>query len=328
MILALPHLLEFPKNMRAIVDVGSNSLILVIAEYSDGYWTTLEEQTRVTGIGKGTKAFGKLDIEGSAASLIALAEFKKTAMLFGIDRLESFGTMALRIASDAAVFCQHAKEQGTPVSIISGDLEAELGLESVANDPILRLGDQFSVVDPGGHSTEIVTARKVQDIGLDPRIDILQRMSLPVGALGLRENILSEPSPSVSARFLASNYLDDLLEERSVQKSNGPVVVLGATGTNLVSIREKFVSWQPNRIHGAYLDYEEISRSVSWMCELTDEGRSAIVGIEPGRERTIHIGLIILERFLYALKAEGCIVSVRGWRHAMLNRATADQNLV
>ena len=46
--------------------------------------------------------------------------------------------------------------------------------------------------------------------------------------------------------------------------------------------------------------------------------RAALVGIEKGRERTIHIGALILERFLYALKAEGSFVSVRGWRHGMI----------
>jgi len=46
----------------------------------------------------------------------------------------------------------------------------------------------------------------------------------------------------------------------------------------------------------------------------------AIVGLESGRERTIHIGALILERFLQSLHVEGCTVSTRGWRHALLER--------
>jgi exopolyphosphatase/guanosine-5'-triphosphate,3'-diphosphate pyrophosphatase len=53
---------------------------------------------------------------------------------------------------------------------------------------------------------------------------------------------------------------------------------------------------------------------------MTDAERAALVGIEPGRERTIHIGALIVERALLALVAEAVYVSVRGWRHAMLDR--------
>jgi exopolyphosphatase/guanosine-5'-triphosphate,3'-diphosphate pyrophosphatase len=56
------------------------------------------------------------------------------------------------------------------------------------------------------------------------------------------------------------------------------------------------------------------------MMPMTDEQRAAIPGMEPGRERTIHIGALIAERSLYALSCNGCYVSVRGWRHALLEQ--------
>jgi exopolyphosphatase / guanosine-5'-triphosphate,3'-diphosphate pyrophosphatase len=96
------------------------------------------------------------------------------------------------------------------------------------------------------------------------------------------------------------------------------VVVLGATGTNLISIREALETWQPEKVHGAYLLFEEVSRAVGWLMAMTDQQRRDVRGMELGRERTLHIGALILERFLFALKSEGCCVSVRGWRHALL----------
>ena len=95
-------------------------------------------------------------------------------------------------------------------------------------------------------------------------------------------------------------------------------VVLGATGTNLVSIRERMETWQPEKVHGATLLYEEVGRAVGWLCDMDDDGRAALVGIEKGRQRTIHSGSLILERGLYALRASACRVSVRGWRHALV----------
>ena len=77
-------------------------------------------------------------------------------------------------------------------------------------------------------------------------------------------------------------------------------------------------SWDPDHVHGAVLDYEEISKAVGWMFRMTDAERAAIVGIEPGREKTLHIGALILERALQVFRAPECRVSVRGWRPALL----------
>jgi exopolyphosphatase/guanosine-5'-triphosphate,3'-diphosphate pyrophosphatase len=76
--------------------------------------------------------------------------------------------------------------------------------------------------------------------------------------------------------------------------------------------------WVPERVHGQVLDYEEVGRAVGWMMPMTDAQRAAIVGMERGREKTLHIGALILERFLHALRAPECAVSVRGWRYALL----------
>jgi exopolyphosphatase / guanosine-5'-triphosphate,3'-diphosphate pyrophosphatase len=100
----------------------------------------------------------------------------------------------------------------------------------------------------------------------------------------------------------------------------GTVVALGATPTNLVSIRDGLSRWEPDLVHGQWLDYEEVSKAVAMLCALDDAGRAAVVGIEPGRERTLHAGALILERFLQALHVLVCRVTVRGWRHALLER--------
>ena len=101
----------------------------------------------------------------------------------------------------------------------------------------------------------------------------------------------------------------------------GLVVTLGATGTNLVTIRERMTVWDADRVHGATLEYEEVSRAAVWLSGLGDAGRAAVPGIERGREHTIHAGALILERCLFKLGSESCRVSVRGWRHAMLDEA-------
>jgi exopolyphosphatase/pppGpp-phosphohydrolase len=68
----------------------------------------------------------------------------------------------------------------------------------------------------------------------------------------------------------------------------GHVVTLGATGTNLISIRQQLREWDPEVVHGQVLDYEEISKAVNWLGGMTLDERRAIPGLEPGREHTLH----------------------------------------
>lgn len=301
---------------KAVVDVGSNSVLLLVAERTVNGWTTICETSAVTGIGKGTKSSRKLDPEGATRTLEALLDAKQRATERGATSFEAVGTMALRIAEDAPLFLARAAAQGTPVTVISGPEEAELGFLAVQSDPLFQNAHPLAIIDPGGHSTELVVSGEGEPF----------RHSYPVGALGLRENTLRAESPDNAARFRASHELDQLLEATappSIAASKFPdakVVALGATGTNMISIRERYETWQPDKVHGAELTYEELSRSVSWLFEMTDDERAHLVGIEKGREKTLHIGCLILERFLYAIRAESCVVSVRGWRHAYLER--------
>jgi exopolyphosphatase/guanosine-5'-triphosphate,3'-diphosphate pyrophosphatase len=300
---------------KAVIDVGSNSVLLVVEEWTDAGWRQIYETTAVTALGEGTKATGLLGERGITATLAALERMYREARELGADEIVAAATMAARIAKNTSEFLGRAEAQGTPVFVLSGEDEADLGFHAVADDPTFEEYSRISIVDPGGHSTELLTADRTSE-----GWRVTFRHSYPVGTLGLKSEGLGEESPGYSSILAATVHIDDLLGLNYAPGEAGHVVVLGATGTNLVSIRDRLATWQPERVHGAYLDYEEISKAVGWMMPMTDAERAAIVGMEPGRERTLHIGALILERFLHALGAPGCSVSVRGWRHALLER--------
>jgi exopolyphosphatase/guanosine-5'-triphosphate,3'-diphosphate pyrophosphatase len=300
---------------KAVLDVGSNSVLLLVAEHRADGWHPIHEATAVTALGEGTKATGLLGEPGMSRTLDALREMFATARSLGVENIQAGATMAARIAQNTPEFLAKAEAQGTPVFVVSGEQEAQLGFEAVANDPMFADVDRISIVDPGGHSTELVTAVR-QGEGWDVRF----RRSYPVGTLGLKSQGLGEESPDRFAVFEASNAIDDLIGLCYLPEQAGKVIVLGAAGTNLITIRERMPLWEPEKVHGQYLDYEEVGRAVGWMMPMTDAERAAIVGMEKGREKTIHLGALVLERFLYALRTLGCYVSVRGWRYALLDR--------
>ncbi len=298
---------------KAVIDVGSNSVLLVVAERAGESWQQIYEDTAVTALGDGTKATGLLGEPGMDATLKALAQFFATAQELGVESIQAAATMAARIASNTSDFQKRAEMQGTPVTVLSGENEAELGFLSVATDPMFAKERRISIIDPGGHSTELVTADQVEGQWV-----VRFRRSYPVGTLGLRSTHFPSERITPKEMFEGIAAIDDLIGLCYRPHESGAAVVLGASGTNLISIREKMTHWEPDRVHGAWLDYEEVSKAFGWLAPMSDEERASVPGLEPGREKTIHLGSLILERFLFALRTGGCRVSVRGWRHALL----------
>lgn len=300
---------------KAVIDVGSNSVLLVISEFTGEKWTQLYEDTSVTALGEGTKATGLLGEAGMSSTLRALASFYAKAHQFGVETIQAAATMAARIATNTTDFLERANDQKTPVFVLSGEDEAELGFISVATDPIFSNESRISIIDPGGHSTELVTADRANNDWA-----IRFRRSYPIGTLGMRTTYFPSERIEPMAMLKGIASMDDLIGLCYRPNQSGAAVVLGASGTNLISIREKLEKWDPERVHGARLDYEEISKAFGWLAPMSDSERAAVPGLEPGREKTIHLGALILERFLFALRTGECRVSVRGWRHALLER--------
>lgn len=297
----------------ASIDVGSNSVLLSVCHWSGGEIQPLFESSEVTGLGERTRQSGVLGEAGQTKTLAALARAFALANEKGAERIFAAGTMALRISSNATEFTQRAEQQGTPVEVISGQEEARLGFRAVTDDPHFSGAMRITIIDPGGHSTEIVSGEPSRG-----RSNPDFQHSFPVGTLGIRGEIMQAENPGPEERMRGSVALDNAFHEHPRPDPHGLVVTLGAAGTNLVSLREKLDSWQPEKVHGAELSFEEISRSVGWLCGFSDAERAVLPGLEKGRETTIHIGALILERALAYLKAESTKVSVRGWRHAYL----------
>lgn len=297
---------------RGVIDVGSNSVLLAVCDWIDGAWQPIDGVSAITALGEGMKVTGLLQpaaIERTVAAIRAQIEY--AVERHGCRPLVA-ATMAVRMAKNREEFLIAGQEAGFDTLVLEGNEEAQLGFECVASDPLFAADQRVSIIDPGGQSTEITIADRSSGAW-----EVLFKRSYPVGTLGLRTTHFPDPIPSRQQLMQACVDIDDIFGFCCLPGQCGKTVVLGAAGSNLVSLKLELASWQPDRIHGFELDYEVVSKYVASLMPYSDEERARIPFVEVGREKTIHLGALILERAMFALRAESANVSIRGWRHAL-----------
>lgn len=147
-----------PRNQRlAAIDVGTNSLRLIIAEATpDGSYRVLDDEREVTRLGRGMQETGRLNSEAIEHSVAAIARMQSIAEGYGASRVRVVGTAAAREAANADELARAIQERtGLTLEIISAEQEAMLAFRSAARAFDLS-SVAAAVVDIGGGSTEVV----------------------------------------------------------------------------------------------------------------------------------------------------------------------------
>ena len=152
---------------RAIVDIGSNSIRLVVFGGAPRAPSVLFNEKLMAGLGRGVVTHGRLDPESTESALAGLARFAALLRLMKPVTVRVVATAAVREASDGAQFLAKVRKLGLPAELLSGDDEAEAaGLGVIAAHPQAR----GLVADLGGGSLELV---RVADGAVHQRASLL-----------------------------------------------------------------------------------------------------------------------------------------------------------
>lgn len=146
--------LDHPDKTRcAVIDIGSNSVRLVIFSVSDAAMIPGFNEKVMAGLGRGLAETGRLSVEGRSLALAALRRFRSILDGLGVTRVKAVATAAVRVAEDGESFAREAAiEVGVPLSILSGQDEGRisaLGVEAGFHRP------EGLVADLGGSSLEL-----------------------------------------------------------------------------------------------------------------------------------------------------------------------------
>jgi exopolyphosphatase / guanosine-5'-triphosphate,3'-diphosphate pyrophosphatase len=179
------------ERRLATIDLGTNTVRLLVAETDGATWHALHLAQRVTRLGQGQGTTGPLQEEPMARTAATVAEFVAAARRHGAERIRIVATSAVREAANGGVFAARLRAMtGERIEVISGAEEARLTLLGVvAGLPALH--GPFVLLDIGGGSTELVLARDRS---------LLAAVSLRIGVVGLSERF-GDDGPLDQARY-------------------------------------------------------------------------------------------------------------------------------
>jgi exopolyphosphatase/guanosine-5'-triphosphate,3'-diphosphate pyrophosphatase len=142
---------------RAVLDVGSNTIRLLVGTVDDGRVTPLLDRSEFVRLGRGVDASGRLQPERERAAVEAIGQLAEEARSLGADQLTAIATSAVRDAANGREFVDRVRaETGVTIEIISGDREAQLTFRGATSGVDLAGG--VIVCDLGGGSAELIAA--------------------------------------------------------------------------------------------------------------------------------------------------------------------------
>jgi len=291
------------RERIAAIDVGSNTVLLTVAEYDPEVGlVVIEEGEDQPRLGAGLSATGQLSEESIRRALSTLTTMGDVCKRHGVRRIAAVATAAVREAGNGAEFVDRARALDLPLRIISPETEAALSYRSAAHH--FPGGKRQLVADIGGGSLELIGAT-------NGRVQLSQ--SLPLGAVRLTEL----GSPLGGLRDHISRGLSGPLQLS--EWAGSTVIGSGGTFASLASMAlARRGSPAGPSVHGTVVSAEEVERLLETLATLSPEQRRLTPGLKPERADIIVAGLAVVAELLRAVDADAVTVSEFGLRDGLL----------
>ena len=274
----------------AVVDIGSNSTRLLVADVADGRVTAeLERRSKVTRLGVGVDADGRLSDEAMERVYATLEEYRSVIDERGADRALAVLTSAVRDAANGSEFA-HTVEQryGLTPHILTGDEEARLTFlgatsERDPDDPTPTL-----VIDIGGGSTELV-------IGTGHETSF--HVSTQAGVVRQTERHIHKDPPTEPELDELREDVRGIIAEGVAEEHRRAVkhaIAVAGSATSLAAIAQELDPYDPEKVHGYLLRREQCEQILTRLAAIPLEQRRQVAGLHPDRAPTIIAGVVIL----------------------------------
>ncbi|HEX9046319.1 MAG TPA: Ppx/GppA phosphatase family protein [Verrucomicrobiae bacterium] len=307
---------------RAVIDVGTNSIKLLVADVCGRTVQPVHEESRQTRLGRGFYETQRLQPESIARTAEAVWEFGEIAREKNATAIRVIATSAARDAVNPTDLT-HAIERasGLKTEIISGAREADWAFQGVATDAQLAQ-HPLLLLDVGGGSTEFILGHGTKKYFSH---------SFPLGTVRLMEKF-PHGDPPQSAEFdVCHKWVKDFLHqevrtqlEPALKKRDGDRLLVGTGGTTtiLARVEKGLDSFDRDQIEQTSLTFDQVVAQRKRLWQLSLAARQQIRGLPKKRADVILTGVLIYEAVMAEFEFPALRVSTRGLRFA----AVMEQN--
>lgn len=285
----------------AVIDIGSNSVRLVIYDGQRRVPSVLFNEKNLCGLAIGMNKTGMLNPEGATIARQTVARFIKLTRIMGIKKVNIVATSAVRDASDGKAFVKKIeKAHKVSISVLSGEVEAEyagLGVASSIENPHGIVGDL------GGGSLELIEI-KGDKIG--------KGYSFPIGPLRI----------DTSDKTARKNYLaaiDSCFLQFPFKKLHGQnFYAVGGAFRNIAKIHSARKAYPLKVIHNLVIDSKELFATLEVISRMSHSALQKMPGIPKKRMDFLPFAALIAMRIIEIGKPKNFIFSATGIREGLL----------
>jgi exopolyphosphatase/guanosine-5'-triphosphate,3'-diphosphate pyrophosphatase len=287
----------------AVVDIGSNSVRLVVYDGLRRAPTPVFNEKMLCGLGRGVATTGRLNEEGMARAFGALKRFRALARQIGAREIYAVATAAAREAKNGEEFVDEAERAlGAHIDVLSGKEEARLSAMGVMAG--ISKADGL-VGDLGGGSLELVDVNGGK---------IRQGVTLPLGPLRL---IDMSGSSIIKARDVIGEYLDASPLVASLKGRT--LYAVGGTWRNLARIHMAQTHYPLHVLHQYQVPREQARSVADLVAHLSASSLKDIRAVSRNRSDTLPYGALVLEQLLARSRAKELVISIYGLREGLLH---------
>jgi exopolyphosphatase / guanosine-5'-triphosphate,3'-diphosphate pyrophosphatase len=288
----------------AVVDIGTNSTRLLVADIAGETIVDLERRSTVTRLGQGVDATGALADEAIARVTAALDDYRGVIQQLDAQRVVGVLTSATRDASNGAAFVSRVREEyGIDARVLTGDEEANFTFTgALSGRP--KPDRPVAVIDVGGGSTEVVIGTSADDVTF--------HVSMQLGVVRQSERFITSDPPSFEQlESLADDVRAILRAElpESLRQQVGQAIAVAGTATSAAAIALELDPYDPDRIEGHRLLAASLEEQLAFLAAIPESQRREVPGLHPDRAPTIIAGVIILRECIRVLDLDEVEVS-------------------
>jgi exopolyphosphatase/guanosine-5'-triphosphate,3'-diphosphate pyrophosphatase len=315
---------------NAVIDIGTNTILLLIAEYSPNYGliNTITDIQQIPRLGKSVDKNKNILPESFTKAVNILNDYKNLCINHNVNKITSVATSFIRDANNKSEFIDEIKNKtGIEIEILSGEEEAKWTFIGGVYDKIYN-SDFIVTLDIGGGSTEITkNIKPVKSISNLFNIE-LNSISLNIGSVRIHEKFISSHPPKYDEIIKAEAYINENLKSINFDFENCELIGLAGTITTIGAFKLKLPKFIPDKVDNLILDYTDVENILTLIACLKTEELLAAGNYMEGRADIIFSGILILKCFMQKLEFKKISISTKGLRYGILMRELHRNKLI